>query len=72
MLLGCRLSLAMRATWVRVSESLGGGGGTVVVVVSTTVVGGMVVGALFDSAAQALTKTRQVRPSARLNHMGQG
>jgi hypothetical protein len=55
-----------------VSESLGGGGGTVVVVVSTTVVGGMVVGALFDSAAQALTKTRQVRPSARLNHMGQG
>ena len=64
----------MRATWVRVNESLGGGGGAVVivVVVSTVVGGGEVVDELDVSAEQALTKTRQESASVRLNLMGQG
>ena len=64
----------MRATWVRVNESLGGGGGDVVivVVVSTVVGGGEVVDELDVSAAQALTRTRQESASVRLNLMGQG
>ncbi len=64
----------MRATWVRVNESLGGGGGDVVivVVVSTVVGGGEVVDELDVSAEQALTNMRQESASVRLNLMGQG
>ena len=63
----------MRATWVRVNESLGGvGGDVVIVVVVSTVVGrGEVVDELDVSAAQALTKTMQESVSVRLNLMGQ-